>query len=114
MIKDSLVVRGTSVKENVQKDLDIVNFQLNKVTARNNAEVLIFSWLGPDDIMVAVDKIDFKHKKQKFFDKPLYCKVLMALTPNKGSAEKKEDDKNEESPEKKEETKEKKLRKRST
>ena len=88
------------LKENVQKDLDIVKFQHNHTT-RNNAEVVIFSGLNPDDIMAAIDKIDFKSKKQMFFDKPLYCKALRTLTPTKGSEEKKEDAKNEENPNKK-------------
>ena len=54
------------LKENVQKDLDIVNFELKPHTTRNNAEVAVFSGLNPYEIMAAVDKIDFKSKKQMF------------------------------------------------
>ena len=48
------------LKENVKKDLDIVNFDLTPHTTRNNASITIFSGLKPKDIMAAIDKIDFK------------------------------------------------------
>ena len=74
------------LKENVQKDLDIVNFELTPHTTRNNAEIAIFSGLKPEDIIAAIDKIDFKNGRQKFYEKPLYCKALRTLIPPKEDA----------------------------
>ena len=79
------------LKENVKKDLDIVNFDLTPHTTRNNASITIFSGLKPEDIMAAIDKIDFKLGKQKFLEKPLYCKALRTLTPSKENEKKGED-----------------------
>ena len=42
------------LKENVQKDLDIVNFELKPHTTGNNAEVVVFSGLNTDDTMAAL------------------------------------------------------------
>ena len=79
------------LKKNVKKDLDIVNFDLTPHITRNNAEITIFSGLKPEDIMAAIDKINFKLGKQKFLEKPLYCKALRTLTPSKKDAKKGED-----------------------
>ena len=46
------------LKENVKKDLDIVNVELTPNTSRNNASITVFSGLKPEDIMAAIDKID--------------------------------------------------------
>ena len=34
-------------------------------------------------VMDAVNKLEFRQSKKKFFDKPLYCRVLKNLTPEK-------------------------------
>ena len=79
------------LKENVKKDLDIVNFDLTPHTSRNNASITVFSGLKPEDIVTTMDKIDFKLGKEKFLEKPLYCKALRTLTPSKEDAKKGED-----------------------
>ena len=52
--------------------------------------------------MAAIDQIDFKQTKQKFFDKPLYCRAMRNLTPIKESTGTKENQKKEEITEEKE------------
>ena len=49
-------------------------------------QLLFLSGLKPEDIMAAIAKIDFKLGKQKFLEKPLYCKALRTLTPSKEDA----------------------------
>ena len=39
--------------------------------------------MNPDEIENARVKIDFKKSKQKFLDRPLYCKALKHITPVK-------------------------------
>ena len=94
------------LKENVKKDLDIVNFELTAVTSRNNASLTVFSGLTPDEIVTTMDKIDFKLGKEMFLERPLYCKALRTLTPSKEDAKKRKN--SEEKEEAKDTEKEKK------
>ena len=80
----------------MKKDLDSVNFQLTG-TDRINKNIIIFSGMSPDEIEAAKEKIDFKETRQKFFDRPLYCKAMKTITPTKkdtkADVEDKQDDK---------------------
>ena len=49
--------------------------------------------MSPDEIKAAMEKIDFKETKQKFFDRPLYCKVMRTITPTEKDAAADVDDK---------------------
>ena len=53
------------LKDRVKPDIESVNFEMTRT--ERNTQVVIFSGLGPDDIMAAVAKIDFKENKEDHF-----------------------------------------------
>ena len=64
----------------MKRDLDTVNFNLTE--GRHNKNIVVFSGMNPEEIEAAIEKIDFK---QKFYEKPLYCKALKNITPVKNN-----------------------------
>jgi hypothetical protein len=69
------------LKERVKPDIESVNFEMTRT--ERNTQVVIFSGLGPDDILAAVTKMDFKENKEKILGRPIYCKPMKNLTPTK-------------------------------
>ena len=89
------------LKDNVKGDLDSVNFNLTNTESKYNKSIVVFSGMNPEEIEAAIEKIDFK---QKFYEKPLYCKALENITHDKNNShvgdenkqdEEEEEDKNE-------------------
>ena len=57
--------------ENVNKDLDSVNFHFTNTGTKHNKCIIVFSGVSPDEIKTAKEKINFNEHRQKFFDRPL-------------------------------------------
>ena len=71
----------TFVNENVDKDitLDQINFFKNE----HSLNVAIENGLEGNKVVAAAAKLEFRQSRQKYFDKPLYCRILKNLTPEK-------------------------------
>ena len=80
----------------MKKDLDTVNFKLTNTKKKFNKSIIVFSGMSPDEIEAAKEKIDFKDTRQKFFDRPLYCKALKTITPTKKDTTADDEDKQDE------------------
>jgi hypothetical protein len=69
------------VSENVSKDLDEKSIDI--IRDKTKAVVTITSNLTAEVIKEALSRINFIESKKKFFDRPLYCRPLRDITPNK-------------------------------
>ena len=69
------------INDNVDKTitLDQINFFKNE----HSLNVAVENGLEGSKVVAAAAKLEFRQSRQKFFDKPLYCRILKNLTPEK-------------------------------
>lgn len=67
--------------EHVDKDITVDRVSFMKTEQSINAAVE--SGLEGAKVVAAAKVIEFRQSKKKFFDKPLYCRILKNLTPEK-------------------------------
>ena len=70
--------------ENVDKDITLERKSFFK--NEHSLNVAIENGLEGSKVIAAATKIEFRQSKQKFFGKPLYCRILKNLTPAKASS----------------------------
>jgi hypothetical protein len=71
----------TFLVDNVDKDVTLEKLSL--VKNEHNLNVAIENGLEGSQVIAAAAKLEFRQSKQKFFGKPLYCRLLKNLTPEK-------------------------------
>ena len=69
--------------ENVNKDINLERISILK--NEHNLNAAVENGLEGTEVIAAAAQIEFKQSKRKFFGKPLYCRILKNLTPEKAT-----------------------------
>ena len=69
--------------ENVNKDINLERISILK--NEHNLNAAVENGLEGTEVIAAAAQIEFKQSKKKFFGKPLYCRILKNLTPEKAT-----------------------------
>ena len=64
-------------------DESITLEMLNIIKNENSVNATIEGGLDGEKVLSAAAKIEFRQSKKKYFERPLYCRILKNLTPEK-------------------------------
>ena len=68
-------------------DESITLEMLNIIKNENSVNATIEGGLDGEKVLSAAAKIEFRQSKKKYFERPLYCRILKNLTPEKNILE---------------------------